>query len=171
MCIHYQGKAHIAGSLPSKSIAFLSRLHHLFSRRKRLHPCGRKSGKESAPPSKVNWTSPFLWSQIQCAAEAVGYPWSPAAIVRRLQQLDPQTFASLRPQRISQWRDHNYPDRLKWTDSHLKSIEAGNRPQGGGNHGSILVCFHLEHMAEQFLTNSFTEQSPRYHLCDHISAL
>ncbi|KAG8695976.1 hypothetical protein FRC09_008822 [Ceratobasidium sp. 395] len=81
---------------------------------------------------RINWTNSLIWPQIERAAIAVGYPWSPVEIVRRLQLLDPETFASLRPQRISQWRDHRFANELRWTESHQRSIEAGDRPTRAG---------------------------------------
>ncbi|QRW11491.1 hypothetical protein RhiLY_10490 [Ceratobasidium sp. AG-Ba] len=77
---------------------------------------------------QVNWTHPLIWSQIECAALSVGYPWSPIKLVHRLQLLNPTMFALLRPQRISQWRDHGFTNILRWTHSHIQSIKAGDCP-------------------------------------------
>ncbi|KAG9123678.1 hypothetical protein FRC07_014300 [Ceratobasidium sp. 392] len=85
------------------------------------------SQRAIAPTTRVNWTNPLLWRQIEQAIQAVGtHKWSPIEAVRRLQQQDPVTFALLRPQRLSQWRDFSSPDVLKWKDSHLRAIERGS---------------------------------------------
>ncbi|QRV92811.1 Ulp1 protease family, carboxy-terminal catalytic domain protein [Ceratobasidium sp. AG-Ba] len=86
----------------------------------------------TASTRRVNWTHPLIWPQIERAALSVGYPWSPSEIVRRLQLTNPTMFASLRPQRISQWRDHRFTDVLRWTSSHMRSIQAGDRPTRTG---------------------------------------
>lgn len=93
----------------------------------------------------INWTSPLIWTQIERTAQAVGPPWSPAEIVRRLKQLDPIVFDSLRPQRISQWRDQRFPGILRWTESHMRSIEAGNRPSraNAGRNGVLVSFIHI----------------------------
>lgn len=79
-------------------------------------------------------------------AREVGFPWSPAEIVRRLQRIDPELFAALRPQRISQWRDHMYPNELKWTESHQRAIEAGSQVIKHGRRKGIFVCLLLSEL-------------------------
>jgi hypothetical protein len=91
------------------------------------------------PTHRINWCQPIIWSLIEKTAQSVGYPWSPVEIVRQLQQIDPELFAVLRPQRISQWWDHNCLDVLKWTDSHQHAIEAGSWPIVGERCKGILV--------------------------------
>ncbi|KAG9122254.1 hypothetical protein FRC07_001460 [Ceratobasidium sp. 392] len=80
------------------------------------------------PTRRINWCHEIYWSLIEASAQAVGYPWSPVEIVNRLKLIDHDTFQYLRPQRISQWRDHQYPNELRWTEAHLRAIKAGNRP-------------------------------------------
>ncbi|QRV83006.1 DDE superfamily endonuclease [Ceratobasidium sp. AG-Ba] len=80
------------------------------------------------PTQRINWCHPLIWPLIEKAAIYVGYPWSPQAIINRLLEVDPKLFRSLRPQRISQWQDHAFPDELKWKTSHERSIKAGIRP-------------------------------------------
>ncbi|CEL59119.1 hypothetical protein RSOLAG1IB_12252 [Rhizoctonia solani AG-1 IB] len=92
----------------------------------------------SARTQRVNWCHPLIWALIEKVARDVGYPWSPAEIVRRLNIIAPHIYGALRPQRISQWRDRSQPDILKWTDSHLRSISAGVRPFTGKRHRGIL---------------------------------
>ncbi|KAG9085676.1 hypothetical protein FRC06_003501, partial [Ceratobasidium sp. 370] len=89
---------------------------------------GTTGGTDGTSVHRVNWTNQLIWPQIERTAVAVGYPWSPVEIVRRLRLLDPNTFATLRPQRISQWRDHHFPTVLRWTESHMRSIKAGDYP-------------------------------------------
>ncbi|KAG8707251.1 hypothetical protein FRC09_001934 [Ceratobasidium sp. 395] len=88
------------------------------------------------PTHRINWCHTFYWSLIEASARAVGYPWSPVEIVKRLRLIDYDTFQYLRPQRISQWRDHRYPDELRWTEAHLQAVKAGSRPvTGSGRQG------------------------------------
>ncbi|QRV96790.1 Ulp1 protease family, carboxy-terminal catalytic domain protein [Ceratobasidium sp. AG-Ba] len=83
------------------------------------------------PTRRINWCQNIYWNLIESAACAVGYPWSPTDIVKRLCLIDHDMFQFLRPQRISQWRDHRYPNELRWTEAHLRAIKAGARPTGG----------------------------------------
>ncbi|KDN42215.1 hypothetical protein RSAG8_06882, partial [Rhizoctonia solani AG-8 WAC10335] len=89
--------------------------------------------------TRVNWAHPLVWPVIQQASDEVGYPWSPTDIVRRSQKLNPAVFASLTPQHISQWRDHCFLDKLKWTKSHQQTIHAGCHPNTGKRHRGIFV--------------------------------
>jgi hypothetical protein len=88
---------------------------------------------------RIDWTNPLLWSRIDDVAVSVGFPWSPTEIVRQLQVQDPVTFASLRPQRISQWRDHAFPSELRWTDAHLRLVALGVMPDPSLGRQSVLV--------------------------------
>jgi hypothetical protein len=58
--------------------------------RKRLH--GTTKSK------LTNWFSPFLWSQIETAAEQAGKPWSPREITRRAKLLNKKAFEKLTEQ-------------------------------------------------------------------------
>ncbi|QRV96744.1 Ulp1 protease family, carboxy-terminal catalytic domain protein [Ceratobasidium sp. AG-Ba] len=115
--------------LARHAVALRSRPHSAAYRFDRSEQHSESTASPGSTSSRrVNWTHPLIWPQIERAAQSVGYPWSPSEIVRRLQLLDPVVFASLRPQRISQWRDHSFTDVLRWTDSHMRSIKAGDRP-------------------------------------------
>ncbi|EUC59566.1 DDE superfamily endonuclease, partial [Rhizoctonia solani AG-3 Rhs1AP] len=72
------------------------------------------------------------------AAVEVGYPWSPAEIVKRLKLQYPVLFEKLRPQRISDWRDGAVKDKLKWKDNVLKATQDGNRPGGASTRQPLL---------------------------------
>ncbi|QRV97854.1 hypothetical protein RhiJN_25873 [Ceratobasidium sp. AG-Ba] len=80
----------------------------------RLGRCTEDSSEtthsDAASSRRVNWTHPLIWPQIERAALSVGYPWSPSEIW------------------ISQWRDQRYTNVLRWTNSHMCSIQAGDRP-------------------------------------------
>ncbi|KAG9076297.1 hypothetical protein FS749_011943, partial [Ceratobasidium sp. UAMH 11750] len=89
------------------------------------------------PTRRINWCQDIYWNLIESAAQAVGFPWRPVDIVKRLRLIDPDTFQFLRPQRISQWRDHQYPNELRWTESHLRAIKTGSRPATGVGRHSI----------------------------------
>lgn len=88
----------------------------------------------------MNWSLPGTWRLIHATARSVGYPWSPTEIVRRLKQLDPGLFATLRPQRISDWRDNTVFDRLTWKANVLAAVSHGNKPHGMVTRSHILVC-------------------------------
>ncbi|KAG9121183.1 hypothetical protein FRC07_002967 [Ceratobasidium sp. 392] len=122
------------------SVATLSRPHS--SSYKTTSPKPSKTApcqkSKPTPSHRVNWTSPLLWSQIESTAIAVGYPWFPSEIVRQLQLHNPALFSTLRPQRISQWRDHRFPNELRWTDSHMRSVEAGDHPKSSGGRTGVL---------------------------------
>ncbi|KAG9073773.1 hypothetical protein FS749_014698 [Ceratobasidium sp. UAMH 11750] len=146
---------------------------------------GRKANGEIGETSRINWAHPLIWPQIEAAARAVGYPWSPVEIVRRLQQQNPTTFATLRPQRISQWRDHSVTNELRWTLQHLRSIEEGKRPQQSLNHLGVLAPYpdivsdivaHLQNLRDSgvpltiarirgYMVGVIKHQAP--HLFDH----
>lgn len=111
--------------------------------RRRRTQAGRPRKQQLKPAKRINWTSPFLFERINRVAQSVGYPWSPAEIVRRLRQLDP-IFKSLRPQRISQWRDRRITDRLVWQDGVMKTVLHGNRPYGDSTRKHIFVSLVLE---------------------------
>lgn len=104
---------------------------------------GRSYINNQPKATYVNWMNPFLWALIHSAAVAEGYPWSPAAIVKRLQLQYPELFAKLRPQRISEWRDLTVTDRLVWRPSVLANAQQGNHPGGAVVRWSILVSIHV----------------------------
>ncbi|KAG9084848.1 hypothetical protein FS749_004912 [Ceratobasidium sp. UAMH 11750] len=96
----------------------------------------RKTEEKKA--QRTNWMSPFLWSMIDTAARAVGYPWRPIDISNRLKKQHPELFAKFLPQRISDWRDSSITDRLVWKESVLIATGQGNHPQGKSVRYSIL---------------------------------
>lgn len=108
-------------------------------RKANVRQAGRKCVHAARSAKRVNWSAPFIWSQIHNSAVATGRPWSATLIVKRLRQLDPETFATLSPQRISQWRDHTCPDILKWTDSHLRTVAQGHQPHSNSTRIPLLV--------------------------------
>jgi len=109
--------------------------------RKGNKPCGRK---RLHPPTKskyTNWFSPFLWSQIETAAQQAGKPWSPREITRRAKLLNKKAFEKLTEQVVGRWID---PEAKKegisrWKDSVLAHVEHGNAPGGGNTRVGILV--------------------------------
>ncbi|QRV96941.1 DDE superfamily endonuclease [Ceratobasidium sp. AG-Ba] len=58
-----------------------------------------------------------------------------------LQQQDPETFSTLRPQRISQWRDLNIRDELRWKESNLHAVERGNCAPTVSSSRSVLSSY------------------------------
>ena len=102
--------------------------------REKKKKTGRPRTKDPTEAKYVNWMAPHLWPQIDAAARAVGYPWSPLEIVRRLQRTSPILFNRLRPQRICDWRDLSVRDRLVWKPSVLEQVKKGFAPQIGRAH-------------------------------------
>lgn len=126
-----------------RSISGLTTRHRL-SKLSRNHPykahtTDADTARQPDLMQRINWCHPLIWAIIERTAQEVGFPWSPAEIVRRLQQADPVLFAALRPQRISQWRDHQYPNELIWTKSHQRAIDAGSRVIKHGRRRGIFV--------------------------------
>ncbi|KAG9080057.1 hypothetical protein FS749_008139 [Ceratobasidium sp. UAMH 11750] len=115
-----------------RATALLSRPHsivyQLDNKPPRMESNKRREHTSRTGMHRINWTNRLIWPHIEHTAIMVGYPWSPVEIVRCLKLLDPTTFSSLRPQRISQWRNHCFPDVLRWTEAHIHSIESGDRP-------------------------------------------
>lgn len=113
--------------------------------RKRNKPCGRKRLHDPTKSKLTNWFSPFLWSQIETAAQQAGTPWSPREITRRAKLLN-KVFDKLTEQVVGRWID---PEAKKegisqWKDSVLAHVERGNAPGGGNTRVGILVrLFHL----------------------------
>ncbi|KAG8690118.1 hypothetical protein FRC09_012132, partial [Ceratobasidium sp. 395] len=103
-----------------------SRINAAISRQDSSRPSRRQTPLQ--PTRRINWCQDIYWNLIDTTARAVGYPWRPIDIVKRLRLIDADTFQFLRPQRISQWRDHWFPDELQWTESHLQAIKAEGRP-------------------------------------------
>ncbi|KAG9125184.1 hypothetical protein FRC07_008640 [Ceratobasidium sp. 392] len=128
----------MSSSSSSPAIAQTSRPRRAFKNRTHVLP---NPSKPTTVPSRVNWVHPLLWSQINSTAHAVGTPYSPIEIVRRLQQHDLTTFASLRPQRISQWRDSSFPNELRWKESTLRAVERGNSAPTTSSSCSVLSHF------------------------------
>ncbi|KAG8795049.1 hypothetical protein FRC12_018600 [Ceratobasidium sp. 428] len=128
---------------PSSSVAELSRPHRAFTRiQRQQHKASngdRKTTRQPADASRVNWANPLIWPQINTTAQSVGYPWSATEIVHRLQQQDPTLYGPLRPQRISQWRDLSVTDKLQWTPQHLRNIETARLGEKSSNRQQILA--------------------------------
>ena len=84
--------------------------------------------------------NPLVFCQLDLVVRYVGYPWSPTRIVQVARMRDPDLFATLHPQRISDWRDQTFTDRFVWKDSVLQHAGlSGNKPGGQKTHYGILV--------------------------------
>jgi hypothetical protein len=85
--------------------------------------------------------SPFLWSQIETAAEQAGKPWSPREITQREKLLNKKAFEKLTEQVVGQWIDPEAKEEgiSQWKDSVLANVEHRNAPGGGNTHVGILV--------------------------------
>jgi hypothetical protein len=109
--------------------------------RKRNKPCGRKRLHGPTKSKLTNWFSPFLWSQIETAAEQAGKPWSPREITQREKLLNKKAFEKLTEQVVGQWIDPEAKEEgiSRWKDSVLANVERGNAPGGGNTRVGILV--------------------------------
>jgi hypothetical protein len=109
--------------------------------RKRNKPCGRKRLHGPTKSKLTNWFSPFLWSQIETAAEQAGKPWSPREITRRAKLLNKKAFEKLTEQVVGRWIDPEAKEEgiSRWKDSVLANVERGNAPGGGNTRVGILV--------------------------------
>ncbi|KAG9122905.1 hypothetical protein FRC07_000524, partial [Ceratobasidium sp. 392] len=130
--------------LPSQtlSIAAVSRPHRAYKDRGRKLQLRRDNDNTqtqvSNSPARINWSHPLLWGRINDAVVAEGFPWSPLGIVRRLQHQDPVAYANLAPQRISSWRDPNFPHEFRWKESCLQVAARGYSATVPSSKGSVL---------------------------------
>jgi hypothetical protein len=124
--------------------AELSRPRCQFKEDRRAHnkPQGRKRKILQWQAKMMNWQSPFVWSQIEMAARKAGKPWSPRAILKEAQKLDPIVFSGLTEQVIGQWIDPaaKRQGASKWASIVLDRVKAGNSPDGQSTQQGILVC-------------------------------
>ncbi|KAG8725022.1 hypothetical protein FRC09_009922 [Ceratobasidium sp. 395] len=124
------------------SIATVSRPHRAYKDRGRKLQLGHDDDSAqtqvSNSPARINWSHPLLWGPINNAVVAEGFPWSPIAIVRRLQRQDPVAYADLAPQRISDWRDPNYKEEFRWKESRLQAAAHGYSATVPVSKGSVL---------------------------------
>lgn len=87
----------------------------------------------------MNWHTPFIWSQIETAARAVGVKMSSTEIVKELQKRNPDTFSRLRHSTVNEWIDRK-DGRPHWKEKVMVRVKRGNNPghKNGGRRG-ILV--------------------------------
>lgn len=109
--------------------------------KKRNKPAGRKRINPQSNATRMNWKSPFIWSQIENAAVLAGKPWSPHDITVQAKRLDPVIFLRLTEQVVGRWID---PDAKaqgvsQWRKSVLAEVMAGNSPGGKTTRIGILA--------------------------------
>ena len=130
-------------SLRPGTTAELSRPRRQYKedRRAKRKSQGRKRDKQQQGAKRVNWQSPFLWSQIEAAVIRAGKPWKPREILREAQKSDCASFGRLTEQVIGRWIDDSARSRgvYKWRDSVLARVAAGNSPGGQWTRTGILV--------------------------------
>lgn len=99
----------------------------------------------SKGPVRVNWQQPVLWNQILDACDHVDWPWEPTRIAKRLHDINARSFATFAPQRISDWRDPQYTDKLVWKKNVLSrpGVSDGNRVRGNVTCHGVLVSRSL----------------------------
>jgi hypothetical protein len=108
---------------------------------------GRKREKHQHGAKRVNWQTPFLWSQIENAAARAGKPWKPREILREVQKMDPIHFSWLTEQVISRWIDQSAKSQgiLRWSDLVMARVKVGNSLHSASTRKGVLVrgAFHL----------------------------
>lgn len=124
-------------------MAELSRPRRQYKDDQRLKrkPSGRRRVKQHTALKRVNWQSPFLWSQIETAAVRAGRPWQPSSIVQKLHRIDPVTFRTLTEQLVGRWIDSDAKRKgiSRWSQTVLDKVAAGNSPGGETTRTGILV--------------------------------
>lgn len=123
--------------MPAATRPYLEVRAHDHSKTKKS--CGRKLKRTARPPQRVRWLNRLVFGHIDAVALQVGYPFSPKEIVRRLQQQFPKLFATLCPQRISDWRDPTISDRLVWRSFVTEALAKGDVPAKKASRKYILV--------------------------------
>jgi hypothetical protein len=105
-------------------------------------PAGRKRKHGPEVSKRVNWHSPFLWSQIEAATRRAGRPWSPRAITIEAKKLNPKSFERLTEQVVGRWIDPEGRRQgiSRWKESVLEMVKKGNSPCGNSTRTGILVC-------------------------------
>lgn len=110
---------------------------------KRGRPKSEKTLTKSNTATRVNWQQPALWKQILDACDYVGRPWEPTKIRDRLRAVNPSSFAQFQAQRILDWRDKNFPDKLVLTESVQRRVADGNLARGNVTRQDILVSLSI----------------------------
>jgi hypothetical protein len=127
--------------------AELSRPHRAFKRDQHRYnkPQGRKRTHNTVKAKRMNWFTPFVWSQIVNAAKKSGTQMGAVDIKRYLNIQNPQTFKALNVRTIRKWIDRSgtIP---RWNDTVLKRISKGNQPGGENTRQGILVCNPSQHI-------------------------
>ncbi|KAF7969542.1 hypothetical protein HWV62_26939 [Athelia sp. TMB] len=135
-----------------------SRPHHEFTEdyRVRCKRKGRKQTNVKTDAKRVNWQSPFLWSQITEAAVRAGKPWKPRSILQQAQWMNRGSFHQLTEQVIGRWIDAKLRGISQWTDVVLARAAVGNSPGGQSTRTGILK---LPANYEERLNESFLRQA------------
>ena len=91
-------------SAKASSIAESSRPRRQYKEAEKVKnkPQGRKRKHAKVTAARVNWKSPFLWSQIELAAIQAGRPWKPHDIALQAKLINPVAFMQLTEQVIGQ---------------------------------------------------------------------
>ena len=96
------------------------------------------NSKEYQPAKNLNLFEPLIWVQVDQAARAAGHQMSPRAILKILQQRNPETFARLAEQVIGRLIDRSGPT-PKWSAATIAKIEKGRNPGGHSTRHGIFV--------------------------------
>jgi len=88
----------------------------------------------------INWKSPAFWPMInQVVREQIGKP-NLSEIVRTLQGRD-NRFQYLTHQRLSDWQDKTYKDKIVWSEETLRDVQQGFLPGGKQTRYNVFVSF------------------------------
>lgn len=98
------------------------------------------------PRKAMNWFYPSVWVQIEAGCQAVGWPFRPALICCHLQRANPDQFATLRPQRISEWIDRSKGSSLHFTEYVQRMTGTSQAMEPGGHSSRIGILVGRQHV-------------------------
>ncbi|KAG8921912.1 hypothetical protein FRC01_014745, partial [Tulasnella sp. 417] len=101
-------------------------------------PCGRKRTKPAKPLQRMNWLNPIVFGHIDAVVREVGWPFSPTQIAKRLKARNPSLFSNFSAQRISDWRDPKFSDKVVWRQHVQNALAKGLVPKRKGGKAYIL---------------------------------
>ncbi|KAG8957954.1 hypothetical protein FRC05_009481, partial [Tulasnella sp. 425] len=106
--------------------------------RQRRAACGRKRTRAAKPLQRMNWLNPIIFDHINAVVQEVGWPFIPTQIAKRLKLRNPGLFSNFSAQRISDWRDPTFTNKVVWRKHVQDALARGPVPQRKGGKAYIL---------------------------------
>jgi hypothetical protein len=98
----------------------------------------KPSKRDTMEIQNINWKTPTFWPLINQVVEAhIGKP-NLSEIIRTLQSRD-KRFMHLTHQRLSDWRDKSYKDKIVWSEKTLSDVQKGFLPGGKQTRFDVFV--------------------------------